>query len=57
MESIDTVWYKMLMFANMQIIPNKTKHEHVPIEDKAINQMGNSSTKEVSGQRPPCMSI
>jgi hypothetical protein len=22
----------MLMFANMQINPNKTKHEHVPIE-------------------------
>jgi hypothetical protein len=26
------VWYKVLMFANMQIKPNKTKHEHVPIE-------------------------
>jgi hypothetical protein len=34
MESIDTVWYKMLMFANKQIEPNKTKHEHVPIEKR-----------------------
>jgi hypothetical protein len=32
MESIDTMWYNMLMFANMQIKPNKNKHEHVPIE-------------------------
>jgi hypothetical protein len=41
MESIDTVWYKMLIFAIMQIKPNKTKHEHVPIEkNKAINPNG-----------------
>jgi hypothetical protein len=32
LESIDTVWYKVLVFANMQIKPNKTKHEHVPID-------------------------
>jgi hypothetical protein len=38
---IVTVWYKMLMFANMQIKSNKTKHEHIPIKkNKTIKSNG-----------------
>jgi hypothetical protein len=37
---IVTVWYNMLMFANMQTKSNKTKHEHLPIKNKAIKSNG-----------------
>jgi hypothetical protein len=49
----------MLMLAKRQINPNKTKHEHIPIEtsDIKINPNGKHLHKGGRWPRPPCMSI
>jgi hypothetical protein len=53
------MWYKMLMFAKRQINPNKTKHEHVPINTRDIKINPNRKHLHKGGRwpRPPCMSI
>jgi hypothetical protein len=42
----------MLMFANMQINSNKTKHEHVPIEKRDIEIKPNGKLLHKEGRWP-----